>query len=574
MKISTRLLILVILLGAASVLWCAGKDDPIFRAMDDELARSMSRLVIQGMPAPYFLSYRIRDYQTVTVNARYDALVQSDNSHDRYLYIDLRVGSLQLDNSNYFSDWGDVWKSRDGVVEEDSYQAIRHQLWYHTDEAYKAALEQLAQKKAYLQTHPDKEQVPDFSSEKPFVYSGAPIRLEASQPQWEERVREAGRVFDDFPGLQDWKVEYSAQGINQWYVNSEGSRHLKGDLYQFLEISASMQAEDGQRLTSFLQYVSRDGDEPVSGTALASDIRQMAGELEAIAKAPTLDEYVGPVLFTDWAAAQFFSQLFAYQLSLPRKPLTPTDWISQNLPAGKLAGKVKRRVLPDFVTVTDEPLRESWQGKVLAGYQPVDDEGVASEAITLVDKGRLETLPVGRQPTKKIPESNGHAHSLPFQMTVPGISNLVVSSSEPMSNEKMVQELRRLCKEQEIEYGLLVKRLDEPRYSDPYRWVETQDGSKVLLTSPLIVYKVYAKDGRMEPVRGLEFDEVSVRALRDIVALGKDPKAFNITQSTVFRDGYFPAAIVTPSILVEEMELKASGAQEPLPVAENPIFTK
>jgi predicted Zn-dependent protease len=542
--------------------------------MDDELARSMSRLVIQGMPAPYFLSYRIRDYQTVTVNARYDALVQSDNSHDRYLYIDLRVGSPELDNTNYYSDWGDVWKSRDGVVEEDSYQAIRHQLWYHTDEAYKAALEQLAQKKAYLQTHPDKEQVPDFASEKPFVYAETPIRLEASQPQWEERVREAGRVFDDFPGLQDWKVEYSAQGINQWYVNSEGSRHLKGDSYQFLEISATMQAEDGQRLTSFLQYVSRDGDEPVSGAVLASDIRQMAGDLEATAKAPTLDEYVGPVLFTDWAAAQFFSQLFAYQLSLPRKPLTPTDWISQNLPAGKLAGKVKRRVLPDFVTVTDEPLRESWQGKVLAGYQPVDDEGVAPEAITLVDKGRLETLPLGRQPTKKIPASNGHAHSLPYQMTVPGISNLVVSSSEPISYEKMVQELRRLCKEQEIEYGLLVKRLDESRYSDPYRWVETQDGSKVLLTSPVIVYRVYAKDGRMEPVRGLEFDEVSVRALRDIVALGKDSKAYNITQSSVFRDGYFPAAIVTPSILVEEMELKAAGVQEPLPVAENPIFTK
>jgi TldD protein len=579
-KTSVWLWILGILI-LGSVLMGAERDvrkdsygDPIFRAMNDELQRSMDRLVIEGMPAPYFLSYRIRDYQTETVNARYNALVESDQSRNRYLYIDLRVGSPQLDNSNFYSGWEDIWKSRENVVEEDSYQALRHQLWYHTDQAYKDALEQLARKKAYQQTHPEKEEIPDFSTEKPFVYSGTPVQVAPNRQQWEEKVRNAGAVFDNYPGLQDWKVEYSAQTVNQWYVNSEGSQHLKGELYQFLEVSASMQAEDGQRLTSFLQYVSRDGDEPVSGAVLETDIKRMAGELEAVAKAPTLDEYVGPVLFTDWASEQFFSQLFANQLSLPRKPLTAADWMSDNLPVGKLAGKVKRHILPEFVTITDEPQRENWEGKPLAGFQMVDDEGVASENITLVEKGRLETLPKGRQPTKKIPQSNGHSHSLPFQMTVPGISNLIVTSSKPFSSEKMVQELRRLCREQDMEYGLLIKRLDEPRFDEPYRWIQTEERSKPLLRSPLIAYKVYAKDGRMEPVRGLEFDEVAIRTLRDIVALGKDAQAYNITQTTVFSDGYYPAAIVCPSILVEEMELKAAGVQEPLPVAENPIFTK
>ena len=574
MKTSIWLWIFGIVLVLGSLLSGAERDDPIFRAMNDELQRSMDRLVIQGMPAPYFLSYRIRDYQTVTVNARYNAIVESDQSHDRYLYLDLRVGSPELDNSNFYSGWEDIWKSREEMVEEDSYQALRHQLWYHTDQAYKDALEQLARKKAYQQTHPEKEEIPDFSVEKSFVYSGTPVRVEPNRIQWEDRIRKAAQVFDDFPGLQDWKVEYSAQMVNQWYVNSDDSRHLKGELYQFLEVSATMQSEDGQRLTSFLQYVSRDGDEPVSGTMLETDIKEMAGELEAVAKAPTLDEYVGPVLFTDWASGQFFSQLFANQLSLPRKPLTAAEWMSENLLVGKLAGKVKRRVLPEFVTITDEPKRDNWEGKPLAGYQMVDDEGVASEDITLVEKGRLETIPLGRQPTKKIPQSNGHARSLPFQMTLPGISNLIISSSKPLTSEKMIQELRRLCREQEMEYGLLVKRLEEPRFSEPYRWIQSEERSKGLLTSPLIVYKVYAKDGKMEPVRGLEFDEVAIRTLRDIVALGKEAKAYNITQSTVFSDGYYPAAIVCPSILVEEMELKASGAQEPLPVAQNPIFSK
>ncbi|KPL07025.1 hypothetical protein AMJ86_06225 [bacterium SM23_57] len=562
----------IVVLVFASMVFGAEGDDPIFRAMDDELARSMDKLVIEGMPPPHFLSYRIRDYESMAIEARYGALTQSERSHNRYLYIDLRVGDPSLDNTNFFATWRDIWNGREGVVEEDSYDGLRHQIWYHTDGAYKDALENLARKKAYLQAHPVKEEVPDFSMVEPVVYQGELAGLESDQVRWEDRVREAGRVFEEFALLQDWKIEYMAQAVNQWYVNSEGSRHRKGEVYCFLEVSATTQAEDGQRLTGFLHYVTRGDDEPPSGSKLMEDIQQMARELEAAAKAPALDEYVGPVLFTEWAAPQFFSQLLADQLVMPRKALVAQDWMSEYLPVGKLAGKVKRRVLPQFVSITDEPRRESWKGTQLAGYQLVDDEGVDCENIVLVEEGRLQTLPMGRQPTKKISESNGHARSTPFQMTIPGITNLIVDTTDPLKMDLMIEELKRLCLDQEIEYGLLVKRLEEPAFEEPYRWIDEEEGSETLLTAPLVVYKVYAEDGRMEPVRGLEFDEVTVRTLRDIVALGKDAKAYNIVQPTVFEDSYYPASIVTPSILVEEMELKATTVHEPMPVADNPYF--
>lgn len=563
---------ILLILTFVSAAMAAETADPVFRAMDDELARSMNRLVIEGMPSPYFLGYRVRDYQTITVSSRYGAMVESRPSHDRYLYIDLRVGDRTLDNSNYFSSWGSIWNSRDGVVEENSYQGLRHQLWYYTDAAYKNALETLARKKAYLQAHPVKEEVPDFSIEAPFALIAKPVALSVDQKQWETKLADAGKAFATHTSLEDWKMEYRAQAVNQWYVNSEGSRHLKGEIYQFLEISATTQADDGQRLTGFLRYVTRDGEEPPATPKLVADIQQMAGQLQEAAAAPALEEYVGPVLFTDWASAQFFSQLLADQLALSKKPLVANDRMSDMLPMGKLAGKIKRRVLPQFVSVTDEPRREDWNGIMLAGYQLADDEGVESQNITLVEDGRLQTLPVGRQPTDKIPKSNGHAHSTPYQMTVPGITNLIVTTSEPMKTDRMIEELKGLCKDQEIEYGLLVKRLEEPSLETQYRWVEQADGSKTLLTAPLTVYKVYAKDGRMEPIRGLEFDEVSVRTLRDIVALGKDQTAYNIMQPTIFQDAYYPASIVTPSILVEEMELKATTVHEPKPVAQNPYF--
>jgi len=202
----------------------------------------------------------------------------------------------------------------------------------------------------------------------------------------------------------------------------------------------------------------------------------------------------------------------------------------------------------------------------------VDDEGVECQDVKLVDNGRLVGLPLSRQPVTGFSGSNGHARALRQQRTVPAITNLVVTSSAAKSYEALVDDLRRLCREQDLEYGLLVRRLEESRYSDIYRQVEQQDNDAPLLSAPLIVYKVYAKDGKLEAVRGLGFDEVTVRALRDIAAMGKDSQAYNLQQPCSGTGMYYPASIITPSILVEEMELKSTAVQEPRATGKNPMF--
>ncbi|MFH1688905.1 MAG: hypothetical protein ABIE42_01545 [Candidatus Eisenbacteria bacterium] len=73
----------------------------------------------------------------------------------------------------------------------------------------------------------------------------------------------------------------------------------------------------------------------------------------------------------------------------------------------------------------------------------------------------------------------------------------------------------------------------------------------------------------MEPVRGLAFDELSIRTLRDIYALGKEPELTNMGQS-VGPGMYYRMAVVTPDILVEEMEFTASSAGEPAMVGGRP----
>ena len=104
-------------------------------------------------------------------------------------------------------------------------------------------------------------------------------------------------------------------------------------------------------------------------------------------------------------------------------------------------------------------------------------------------------------------------------------------------------------------------RLDVPEISRQYQRTESFDEpSSALLTGPVVAYKVYAGDGRMEPVRGITFHEMSIRTLRNIYALGKEPALTNMGQS-VGPGMYSRTAVVTPDILVEEMEFKAEFSE-------------
>ena len=254
MKIQTRLT----LLAAALTLFAAlsyAQDDPVFRAMQDEMSRSVEKLSIPSVPPPYFLSYRMRDYDRLYIKARYGGLVESDRSQNRYLYLDLRIGGDSLDNSNFFGGWQDVYRNRLDLVAENQYDALRHQLWLATDEAFKDAAEKLAGKKSWLQAHPAKEMIPDLSPADPYVLMAKPVAMEADQAAVEMLLKTASKAFDEFTQLEDWQMEFTGQTVNQRYLNSQGSRHLKGQTQYILEIMATAQAADGQRLSNFLQYV-------------------------------------------------------------------------------------------------------------------------------------------------------------------------------------------------------------------------------------------------------------------------------------------------------------------------------
>ena len=74
------------------------QESGVLNAMRTELDRSMAVLQTQEVP-PYFLSYEITDIQNVSANASFGELISSNDSRQRLLDIDVRVGDYQFDNS-------------------------------------------------------------------------------------------------------------------------------------------------------------------------------------------------------------------------------------------------------------------------------------------------------------------------------------------------------------------------------------------------------------------------------------------------------------------------------------------
>jgi hypothetical protein len=76
----------------------------------------------------------------------------------------------------------------------------------------------------------------------------------------------------------------------------------------------------------------------------------------------------------------------------------------------------------------------------------------------------------------------------------------------------------------------------------------------------VIAYRFYLKDGHKELVRGLEFKSVSLRAFKDIQAVGKDAQPYLVEPSD-----YMIRDLITPSLIIGELELSPVKSEHVAP---------
>ena len=398
--------------------------DVILRAMVDELQRGIEGLKLEAMARPYFIEFAVRDARSGYVSAELGAVTRRNESPGRGLRVDVRIGSYELDNTNYGSSGGGGGAGNVAMPVEDDYNAIRQALWWATDRDYKQVVEDFERKKAFMETKIIEDKPDDHSRETHVVHFDE--RLAPSLPMDElERIAvELSGVFRDYPEIQQSRVRIAAAAGNKYLVNTEGTRLRTARTSYQIAAGATVQAEDGMKLSDSLNVCFVQVQDMPSLEELTRRCREMAERLIRIKHAPKIeDAYTGPVLFDAEAATSIFSQNFGGRFAGGQRPVgsraSPDDFEK----------KLNQRILPKIVNVVDDPTLETIAGSPVLGHYRYDDEGVPARPVSLVENGKLKALVMSRNPSKEFKNSTGHGRGI-YRPSA-GIGCLVLSATDP-----------------------------------------------------------------------------------------------------------------------------------------------
>ncbi len=516
---------------------------PVLAAMDQELGRTMAVLGKADPPA-YFISYTVTETQRAEVMGSNGALLNSQEARSRWLEVQARVGSYDLDNTRKVGDRQQSFSGSPGapVPSEDDAAVLRRAIWLETDRQYRSAAE------AFIKIKTGKEvkvetaegQAPDFSRETPHVYSAPRASFTLDRRPWEEKVRVYTRAFRFSPAVLNSIVTFTAVAQNQYQATSEGTRLQFGQLHYRLELFIQGKAPDGMDINRYYNFDWADPEGAPDDKTVLAQAKSMTGELEALVAAPLVEPYAGPALLTGRAAAVFFHEVFGHRAEGHRQ---------KDITEGQtFARKVGETILPEFLSVYDDPTQNRLGPTVMLGYYPFDDEGVASQRVKLVDHGVLRNFEMSRSPLVGFPHSNGHGRRQVGFAPVSRQGNLIVESSRQVTNAQLRQKLIEEIKRQGKPFGLLI---DDIAGGFTFTGRGQPQAFQVL---PLVVYKVYPGGRPDELVRGVDIVGTPLVSLTKILATGDTPEVFNGYCGA--ESGSVPVAAVSPAILISEMEVQ------------------
>jgi len=563
----------------------AADDDIVGLALKDEMKRSISRLHLDQYKGPYFGSYTIEQFDTHHVAAAFGALNSDYRSRTRSLSVVMREGSYALDSSGMGSGGAlsallGKMPTGSSITCDDNYDAIRHEAWLKTDEAYKKAIEDLAAKKAYLVENNVKDMPESMSKEEPIVIIDEIAKLSGDDKKVSELVTHLSSIFRKYPQVQKSFVKLDEDAYTRWFVNSEGFYHRVPHNECHLVIAASGQSSDGSIIADAEKINFENINELPQPAELEARVNKLAERVTKLVNAPEIEEYHGPILFEGGAAASFFADVLQPHLGYSAPPLSKFSALDGQS-ANPLAEKIGTRVMPAFLSVVDDPLSKKFGNTKMLGSYLVDDEGVKAERITLIDKGILKTFAMGRVPSKTIKHSNGHGNGGNGNGNA---QNVYITSDVKMTPEQLKERLIVLGKEEGLKDVLIVRRLANSISGalSPQSILSSMLGmfgksGEVKLSAPVELVRVSVADGHEELVRGGQFSNLSMRVLRDIDAAGDDAKVYRASSAATGGFGSLvggaECTIVTPSILVKEIELqKPSKQTDLLPILKNPYF--
>jgi TldD protein len=513
--------------------------DALLSTMQAEMQRAQTSLGKLD-PAPYFLSYSVNDQSIALAIGSEGSLLNSTHVRRRAVDVSMRIGTPALDNAHAQNRASA--NTSGSLPLEDDRNAIAHELWRLTYEEYRKASKAYANVKTDTQVHAQEEDTsPDFSQEKPPTHVDyKEVAPATDQRALEKFAREYSALFRKFPYIYSSSVMISGQRTRFHFLSTEGNHVVSPSAFIRVAIEAETRADDGMELMRVETFQAESLEHLPAESEIMARVEKMATDLKALREAPLAEPFDGPALLSGRAAGVFFHEVLGHRLEGHRQ-------------RGEQEGqtftkKVDQSVLPDFLTVVDDPTQRKLNGMDLGGWYEYDNEGMPATRVEVIKNGILKSFLMSRMPIKNFANSNGHGRSQPGLMPTGRQGNLIVSSSRTVKDSELRQKLIDEVKKQGKPYGLYFEDIQGG-------FTLTQRSMpQAFQVLPVLVWRVYA-DGRPdELVRGIDIVGTPLAALNRILLTGEKTEIFNGICGA--ESGQVPVAAAAPAMLFSEIEVQ------------------
>ncbi len=510
----------------------------IFKAMADEMGRTMSGLRMDGQEPPFYTDFRADVSRSLLVNATLGGLSSSDYSPCRLTgYMNIQLGDTMVTNGAM-----PVGMNMGDRVE---YDCIRRTYWYLSDLLYKNAIHNYSSKIIALKTNPKPEKeasLPEFLPLSGGEFISEPVSgNEIRRSEIEELVQRLSAIYLDYPSLYNTSVSIDISYTDVYRLNSKGLKMRIPYTSVSLSTLSSVRTVTGAEIseTYSIPFDCNDYDEEV----LSASLREFADAMICKSEAETTDEfYIGPILLGRQAVAYSFNTI------IDKYGIASTTW---NPNSGRYAysigtqGDVNgslllgKRFLDPKLGIHLYSDMEEYNGVKLGGSYQYDYDGITPpKDFVLVEDGILRQLMCGRKPGVGAAAPTGHTMVNGFDSQV-RMSIMHVTCKKPVPEAKMKAKLIAEAKKAGLDHTYMLQNISYNCY---------------------ILTRIDVKTGQ-ETVIHSDTPNFERRELMHVIAASKEESI----QSYPNDPENFPTMIAPDKMLLESVEMnlrKPSIAQE------------
>jgi len=549
---------------------CAG---PLFSREQDGLTRQLKselRTNFHGLKKYdsllYYMAYRMNDSIKYTFKTNKGGVLEKSQTSSRYVDIDMRVGSPEIDNThkavdNFYVNYPyGVRNLR--VPLRDPEKALRAVLLFGSDYAYRSARQKYSNILNDIALRPNEKQTGlDFAPQK-VVTKIIDLEIFLNNPdslkQLFKDILGASEVFNHYDFILSSSISYDFTDVVERFVNTEGSTAVHRKSVSSISIYVETLSEDGMVLWLDKNIYGSVFSPKVSSDSLISMTETLVQRLDTLRKAPVLVPYVGPVILKGVAAGVFIHEVFGHRVEGHRQKIREEGQT--------FLSKVGEVITAPFIDILDNPGMESHRGRPLNGHYIVDNEGVVPVSTLLVQKGIFKGFLQSRSVVQKDQASNGHARGNLGRELTSRMGNTILQSHSGIPYDNLRVKLKKILKKKNLEFGLIVEDI-----SGGYTLTDRNLPQSFKL-EPLYIKKIFADSRPDEVVRGVDAVGTPLNSLKEIVATGDDPAVFNGYCGA--ESGWVPVSTISPSLLLNSLEFELkTGNQEEKPYLKSPVKT-